>query len=303
MSKGFVKLFREVNRHPKRSNPVWFSLFMYFVTEASRREHKVLFNDVYVKLVEGQLVSSYRDLGELIGCDKQKIMRVVRGMIEDGEISVEKSNKFTVFTVLNWSKYQTSHNKSDTQNDTQNDTQGDTQKTSTSPCLEKSECDTQSDTQKNMQVGTLLYKQERSYKNKRQEKDQEHGHFSKTKKCPVVKSDLTVNKIIQYKNIEGVVCQPGFETVEKRFDYVWDMSRIKIGKQQAFVSFVDSVNSPKDYLDLQNAISNHNFYKDKEGYKHLEGRTLFKTWKTYLEKDFVLSLESMKVEYEEAPFQ
>ncbi len=150
MEDGFILLFRSIKDQPWYKNSDYKSVFFHFLIEASYKPVKVNFHGCNINLLQGQLATSYEQLGRDLGLSKALIQRAIKKFKKLGQISTLHFKKYTVITISNWSSFQ---RKSDTASDTPSDT--------LEPHVEQgveSKCDTASDTPSDTQNNNTLSK-------------------------------------------------------------------------------------------------------------------------------------------------
>lgn len=110
---GWIKLHREIFESDIWHDVTTFRLFVYLIGNASYRDG-VKYNGIILN--KGQFVRSYRKLTDDLaykegrGTKKHSlstIKKCVQKLVDDGRITVEETENGTLFTILNYEKYQT----------------------------------------------------------------------------------------------------------------------------------------------------------------------------------------------------
>ena len=110
---GWIKLHREIFESDIWHDVTTFRLFVYLIGNASYRDG-VKYKGMILN--KGQFVRSYRkltdDLAYKEGRGMKKyslstIKKCVQKLVDDGRITVEETENGTLFTILNYEKYQT----------------------------------------------------------------------------------------------------------------------------------------------------------------------------------------------------
>ena len=117
---SYVKLNRALRDNPVASDPHYLAVWTWLLMLAAYKPHRVILHGVQVDLAAGELATSVRILADKSGVKKDKILAIL-GLLERSQmIRRRKTNKHTVITLLNWSKYQVDetvrrHNRDATQ--------------------------------------------------------------------------------------------------------------------------------------------------------------------------------------------
>lgn len=119
---GFFYLHRSIFLNPiVTKNPDYFIVWVYILSQAEYEPgRKVDFGGKTIELKPGQFTIgiSGQMLHDLQGIDstftKSRLFRILKRFKSETQIETERSGKCTLFTVVNWDKYQ----KSGTQNGT-----------------------------------------------------------------------------------------------------------------------------------------------------------------------------------------
>lgn len=110
---GWIKLHREIFESDIWHDVTTFRLFVYLIGNASYRDG-VKYKGMILN--KGQFVRSYRKLTDDLaykegrGTKKHSlstIKKCVQKLVDDGRITVEETENGTLFTILNYEKYQT----------------------------------------------------------------------------------------------------------------------------------------------------------------------------------------------------
>lgn len=110
---GWIKLHREIFESDIWHDVTTFRLFVYLIGNASYRDG-VKYKGMILN--KGQFVRSYRKLSDDLaykegrGTKKHSlstIKKCVQKLVDDGRITVEETENGTLFTILNYEKYQT----------------------------------------------------------------------------------------------------------------------------------------------------------------------------------------------------
>lgn len=127
---GWIKLHRKIldsnlwhSKEPFGVRDAWIDLLLL----ANHADRKILFDGEPYVVKRGQHVTSMRKLSERWGWGIKKTRKYLLTLEEEQMVHRESTNRHTLLTILNYSKYQGSDEIEGTPKDTQRDTQRDTQ--------------------------------------------------------------------------------------------------------------------------------------------------------------------------------
>ena len=103
---SFVKLNRALRDNPVASDPHYLAIWTWLLMLAAYKAHSVILHGTQVDLKAGELATSVRILADKSGVKKDKILAILGLLDRSGMIRRRKTNKHTVITLINWSKYQ-----------------------------------------------------------------------------------------------------------------------------------------------------------------------------------------------------
>lgn len=130
MRRGYIKLYRKLLDNPVAcADGDHLAVWVYLLMSATRAPIKAKYGGEIIDLLPGQLLTSRREIAEVLKISDSKIKRVLQSLKKNLHIATETDHQQTLITVLKWSKYQeeTSENdgklsqKSDQRNDQQID--------------------------------------------------------------------------------------------------------------------------------------------------------------------------------------
>ena len=125
---GWIKYYRKLIDNPISSNMeiMWF--FSYCLLKANHKKAEILIWYEKVTINPGQFVSSVSKLSEHFWVGRSKIYRLIKYLEKDQFMKHEWNTKYSLFTIVNRSKYQdVKHqwNTTETQTDTNNNDNND----------------------------------------------------------------------------------------------------------------------------------------------------------------------------------
>jgi hypothetical protein len=106
MTEGYIKLYRSLLDNPVMKNPEIAWLWCILLLSANHKKKSFIFNGKKQVVKAGQLITGRKQLSKLTGLSESKIYRALNYFESEQQIKQQKNNKFTLITILNWSKYQ-----------------------------------------------------------------------------------------------------------------------------------------------------------------------------------------------------
>lgn len=103
---GWLKLNRSILQHWVASEPDALAVWVRFIAEANFEDKKTLFNGSLVKLSRGQLIFGLNAFSQKSGVSISKLRRILSSFEEDGMISRQKLNKYSIITITCYDEYQ-----------------------------------------------------------------------------------------------------------------------------------------------------------------------------------------------------
>jgi len=99
---GWVKVHRKILDWCWYDDPKTFKLFIHLLLKVNFRQKD--WRGITVKV--GEFISSYKHLSEQTGLSIQEVKTALSKLEKTGEVKRHSTNKYTVFTVINYLKYQ-----------------------------------------------------------------------------------------------------------------------------------------------------------------------------------------------------
>jgi len=103
---GWIKLDRALCHHWIAQNPDSLAVWVRLLLEANFEKKTRLFNGSKITLDRGQLIFGLNAFSEKTGVSISKIRRVLNMLEEEKMISRQKTNKYSIITVLSYDLYQ-----------------------------------------------------------------------------------------------------------------------------------------------------------------------------------------------------
>lgn len=115
MQRGYVKVWRKIEDSGLIQLPNTLALFMHLLLNATYKDRKVGTTTGVVELKRGQYISGIHKLSNTLEQTVRQIRTSIDRLVNLGVITVEATNKYSIYTIENYGLYQ----DIDTQNDNQ----------------------------------------------------------------------------------------------------------------------------------------------------------------------------------------
>lgn len=106
MDSGWICCHRELKNWEWYKTPFMVHLFMHLMLSANHQEGT--WQGVFIQ--RGQLITGRKSLSADTGLSEQVVRTCLKRLEKTGEITQQSTNKFTIITVCNYDKYQTTNN-------------------------------------------------------------------------------------------------------------------------------------------------------------------------------------------------
>jgi hypothetical protein len=108
---GFIALHRKLISNPIFQKPELLQLYVYCLLRANFKDTEIIFNDELVKLKRGSFITGIFELCKALKQKQTTTYDRLKLLQKLGYIHIEAKNKFSIITVVNYSKYQKSENE------------------------------------------------------------------------------------------------------------------------------------------------------------------------------------------------
>jgi hypothetical protein len=106
MHRGYVKIWRKIEDSGLMQTPNTLALFMYILLNATHKTIKVGTPSGVIDLHRGQYISGRKELASRLKQSEQQIRTSLDRLTMLGIISVNSTNRYSVYTIENYSVYQ-----------------------------------------------------------------------------------------------------------------------------------------------------------------------------------------------------
>jgi hypothetical protein len=103
---GWIKLNRELSHHWVAQEPDALAVWIRILLDANFQDKTKRFNGTLVTINRGQLIFGLNAYSDKTGVSVSKLRRIMNDLEKDGMISRQKTNKYSVITVLAYDLYQ-----------------------------------------------------------------------------------------------------------------------------------------------------------------------------------------------------
>ena len=103
---GFFTLERKLTQHWCASDPNFLATWIWLLNDANWQDKKNLVNSQLVEIKRGQLIFGREAFSKKSGVSVSKLRRIMELLEKDGMIDQQKTNRYTIVTIKNYSQYQ-----------------------------------------------------------------------------------------------------------------------------------------------------------------------------------------------------
>ena len=103
---GWIKLHRGIFDHWIASDPDYLCVWLRMLTDANFEDKKHLFNGSLIEIKRGQIIFGLEAWSAKTGVTIAKLRRLLDMLEKDKMINRQKTNKFSLISILNYTRYQ-----------------------------------------------------------------------------------------------------------------------------------------------------------------------------------------------------
>jgi hypothetical protein len=115
MERGYIKVWRKLEDSGLLQMPNTLALFIYILMHAMHKDRKVGTSTGVINLKRGQYISGRKALAADLEQSEREIRTSLQRLIDLEIITVETTNRYSVYTIENYNKYQDSDQHNDQQ--------------------------------------------------------------------------------------------------------------------------------------------------------------------------------------------
>jgi hypothetical protein len=105
---GWIKLHRKLIEKGFYKKSEFVHLWIHLLFKANHKKKEFMWNDEIIIIKEGQLLTGREKLSEQTGISESKIERILNYFEKERQIEQQKTTKFRVITIVNWTTHQIS---------------------------------------------------------------------------------------------------------------------------------------------------------------------------------------------------
>jgi biotin operon repressor len=109
--RGYIKVWRKVEDSGLLQLPNTFALFMYILISASHKDRKMGTPNGAIEVKRGQFISGRKELALRLKQSEQQVRTSLERLKKMGIITIKATNKYSVYTIVNYDIYQDRHNE------------------------------------------------------------------------------------------------------------------------------------------------------------------------------------------------
>jgi hypothetical protein len=106
MSVGFIKIHRALFENWIADEPEALAVWVRILSEANFADKKKKFNGSIIEVKRGQLIFGLNAFSDRSGVSVMKLRRIISDMEADGMINRQKTNRYSLLTVVSYDSYQ-----------------------------------------------------------------------------------------------------------------------------------------------------------------------------------------------------
>jgi len=150
MNNGWIKIHRKLKDKGYYRKSQYVHLWLHLLLSANHETKEFMWNNNIIFIKEGQLLTGRKQLSHETGISQTTVERILK-MLENGhQIGQQKTTKYRLITILNWTTYQKTDSKTDSKRTTSGQ-QADTNKNDKNVRIKEENTSEQSS-----QVGELI---------------------------------------------------------------------------------------------------------------------------------------------------
>ena len=106
MYRGYVKLWRKVLDEGWIKNHKLWVFWTYCLLKATHKEYNATVGYQIESLLPGQFIAGLRKASEETGLTISEIRTILKFLQRNECLTIKTTNKYSIFTLVNWNKYQ-----------------------------------------------------------------------------------------------------------------------------------------------------------------------------------------------------
>jgi DNA replication protein DnaD len=115
VNRGYIKIWRKIEDSGLLQLPNTLTLFMFIVLNAAHKQKKVGTPTGVITLERGQYISGRNDLARKLKSTAQSVRTSLHRLTELEILTIESTNRYSIYTIVNYSIYQDSNQQDNQQ--------------------------------------------------------------------------------------------------------------------------------------------------------------------------------------------
>jgi len=112
MERGFIKIYRKIKDEACYKRSAYIHLWLHLLIGANHKSKEFMWNGDAIIVKEGQLITGRKQLSQETGIPEGTIEDILKYLERQHQIQQQKTTKYRIITIINWSIYQNSNNES-----------------------------------------------------------------------------------------------------------------------------------------------------------------------------------------------
>lgn len=106
INNGFISLHRKLLDNPISKRPYYLSVFIYLLLNSNFKDCEYILNKKKTVIKRGYFVGSIKKISEYFNISISTVSDILNYFEADNMIKTTRTNKFTIFQIINYDKYQ-----------------------------------------------------------------------------------------------------------------------------------------------------------------------------------------------------
>lgn len=105
-NQGWISIHRKILENPLSNKPDYLSVWLHILLMANHENKSFIWNNQKQIVREGQLLTGRKELSKKTGVAESQVYKILNYLEKEQQIEQQKTTKYTVITIVNWSRYQ-----------------------------------------------------------------------------------------------------------------------------------------------------------------------------------------------------
>lgn len=106
MENGWIKIYRSILDNPISTKPNYLAVWVYLLSHANHEDKEIVWNNQKTIVKKGSFIGSIRKISQQFGLSTGTVKYILDYFISEHMIEHLPNNKYSVFIIMNWDKYQ-----------------------------------------------------------------------------------------------------------------------------------------------------------------------------------------------------